>query len=174
MRRIYESEALRRDDEDPNQPNERDRSDEARTINWSAASHALLPTVLRHRGIRVGVETNKSVYAREEPVSFRVSFRNMLPLPVVLRVPTQVRWEWAVDGYGEATLFDEPVPEEPSVFRFDRGTTKAFERTWHQRFREEEREWSSAAPGEHTLSAYVAVDEPEAKGLYAETTFSIE
>lgn len=180
MRRIYESRALHRDD-DPHTPAEASdskggffRSDESRTINWSAASHALLPNFFRRRGVTVDVETNKSVYAADEPVGFRVRMHNRLPLPVSLRVPTPVRWEWAIDGYPEASRYEEPAPSESQLFRFDRGERKTFERHWSQRFRESEREWSPAGRGEHILSAYVAVDDPEERGLYAETTFRIE
>lgn len=174
MRRIYESEALRRSDEEPHAPRERPDDDGPRTIDYASASHALMPTALRHRAVSVSVETDRESYGPDEPVRFRVLMHNRFPVPVVLRVPTPVRWQWGVDGHPEASRVEATPPAEPALFEFDRGERKRFDRRWHQRFRESEREWSRAARGEHTLSAWVAVDDPAAKGLHAEATVRIE
>lgn len=174
MRRIYESEALRRSDEEPHAPRERPDDDGPRTIDYTKASHALLPTALRHRAVSVAVETDRDSYAPDEPVGFRVRMHNRLPFPVVLRVPTQVRWQWAVDGHPEASRIAARPPAEPALFAFDRGERKRFQRRWHQRFRETDSEWSRAGRGEYTLSAWIAVEDPADKGLRAETTFRVE
>ncbi|WP_277555014.1 hypothetical protein [Halobaculum limi] len=172
MRRIYESEALRRDDDDPFSPNE---SDDGRGshVNWTNVSHALFPSSLRARAIAVDVETNKQRYAPDEPVQFRVTFQNRLPMPVSLVTETPMRWTWSIDGLCEASeVYDAPDPER-TRFDFHRSERKRFHRSWPQRIREGDHEWRAAAPGEHTLSVAIgAVD--GADRLTAETTFSIE
>ncbi|WP_435062357.1 hypothetical protein [Halobaculum sp. EA56] len=172
MRRIYESEALRRDDDDPFSPNE---SEEGRGshVNWANVSHALFPSRLRARAIAVDVETDKDRYAPDEPVRFRATFRNRLPMPVSLVTETPVRWSWAVDGLVEASEVYEPPEPRRTRFDFRRSERKRFERRWPQRIREREDEWRAAAPGEHTLSVRIgAVD--GAEHLVAETTFTVE
>lgn len=172
MRRIYESEALRRDDDDPFAPGEVDER-EYRSVNWRKASHAFMPTALRSRAIDVSVETEKSVYARDEPVRFAVQFRNRLPVPVSLRTTSPVRWTWALDGLTEASRLPATAPEEPALFEFARSERKTFSRYWPQRFRESEREWSTAEPGEHTLSVSINAASG-AERLRDSTTFRID
>lgn len=172
MRRIYESEALRRDDDDPFAPTEDDER-EYRSVNWRKASHAFMPARLRPWAIDVSIDTEKAVYAREEPVRFAVQFRNRLPVPVSLRTTSPVRWTWSVDGHDEASKVPASPPAEAALFNFDRSEHKTFSRRWEQRFRETEREWSLADPGEYTLGVRVNA----ARGtdqLSATTTIRIE
>lgn len=173
MRRIYESDALHRDDADPHSPRERDRTPEYRSLNWRAASHALLPIGVRRRAISVEIETDKETYAPDEPVDLRVRFRNRLPIPVILRTRSPVRWHWAVDGHVDAELESRDEPEDRSTFEFARSETKTFTRRWPQRFKTGDRTWESAGPGEYTLSARVNRDDAGGS-LSAETTVRIE
>lgn len=172
MRRIYESEALRRDDDDPFTPNEADNG-RGSHVNWSNLSHALFPAHLRARAIAVEVETNKTRYAPDEPVSFRATFRNRLPVPVSLVTETPMRWTWAIDGHVEASeVYDSPAPER-TRFDFGRSERKRFHRRWAQRIRERDDEWRAVSPGEHTLSVQIGAVEG-AERLTAETTFTVE
>jgi hypothetical protein len=172
MRRIYESEALSRDDDDPFAPNEAENA-RGSHVDWANVSHALFPSRLRARAIEVDVETDKQRYAPEEPVRFRATFRNRLPIPVTLVTETPLRWTWAIDDFVEASTVYEPPEPERSRFDFRRSERKRFHRSWPQRVREREDEWRAAAPGEHTLSVRIgAVD--GAEHLTAETTFAVE
>jgi hypothetical protein len=173
MRRIYESEALRRDDDDPFSPTEDGPEREHRTIRWDNFSHALLPLSFRRRAISVSIEADREVYARDQPVGFRVTLRNRLPFPVSIPTTSPVHWTWAVDGVDEASHVVER-PTDGGLLQFRRSERKTFHRSWYQRFRESADEWSPAAPGEYTLSARLVVDSPEAAGLLAETTVRIE
>lgn len=177
MRRIYESRALERDGDDPHMPKEsgeRPATRGSRTINWGNASHALVPSSLRHYAISVSVETDRERYAPDQPVTLRVEFHNRAPLPIALRTDSQMRWTWAVDGLPEASRYEVDISDEPGLLEFDRGERKVFTRQWYQRFRESEREWSRAARGEYTVSAGVNVADADRKGLADETTVRIE
>lgn len=171
MRRIYDSEALHRDDGDPHSPRERDGSPRYRSLNWRAASHALLPVRLRRWAIDVEIETARDVYAVDEPVDLRVRFRNRLPFPVVLRTESPVRWHWAVDGHVEGSLEPPSEPDDRAVFEFERSETKTFTRRWPQRFRTGDRTWEPAGPGEYTLTASV---NDGTDGLRASTTVRVD
>jgi hypothetical protein len=175
MRRIYESRALQYDDEDPYAPKRRDDGDSdpgPRTIDWSAASHVLVPTWLRRRAVTVTVETDRDSYAPDEPVGFRVRFRNRLPFPVAVPTASPVPWTWSIDGVDEASHV-ATLPEERGLFEFDRAERKQFTRRWQQRFQRDGRTWTPADRGEHTLAA--RINTPSGvESVTAETTFRIE
>lgn len=173
MRRIYESEALRRDDDDPFSPKEDAKEREHRSINWDNFSHALFPLSWRRRAIAVEIETDQDVYATDQPVGFTVTLRNRLPFPVSIPTTSPVNWTWAVDGVDEANHVVER-PSDGGLLQFRRSERKTFHRRWYQRFRESDEEWTPALPGEYTLSARLTVESPEATGLRAETTVRIE
>lgn len=172
MRRIYESEALRRDDEDPFSPNESDEGTDSH-VHWENLSHALVPTRLRPFAIDVAIETQQDRYALDEPIPFRVTFRNRLPFPITIVTETPLRWTWAVDGYVEASAVHESPAKEKTRFQFGRSECKRFHRTWPQRIQESDSEWRVANPGEHTLSVRIGAVQG-ADRLTAETTVSIE
>jgi hypothetical protein len=172
MRRIYDSEALAADEEDPFKPN-RDEEDDSgpRTVDWANASHALVPMALRRRAVSVAVETDRESYPRDEPVRFRARFRNRLPIPVSLPTPTRVPWSWSVDGLEHASRVAVDNGDDDGLFRFARSEHKTFHRRWHQRFRESDEEWSTASPGDYRLRVWVS-GYPET--LAAETTVGVE
>lgn len=176
MRRIYDSEALRRD-EGPHTPRERDRSERPQSIPWvnaSAWSRRLVPERLRYRAISVEIETPRPAYSAGSRVPFAVTMRNALPVPIMVPTPTPVLWDWHVDGVTEAShvpLYDPP--EERRLFRFDRGERKRFTRRWDGTFRVSDSEWERAEPGEYTLGAGLRVEDPDDKGVYDETTVRI-
>lgn len=184
MRRIYESDALHRDDDEPHSPSDLTAGREASMvtanqnrsiINWAKASHALMPRRLRDRAIEVTVETDRAVYGPEQPVGIRIRFRNRIPFPIAIPTPTRRRWDWAVDGKARAASEEyEPAPTDRSLLSFHRSETKVFKRIWHRRFRTAPDHWESASAGAHEISAFVAVENPAARGLQASTQIQLE
>lgn len=177
MRRIYESSALRRDDDSPFEPNERESDRKpraARTVPAEALSRTLVPRWLRNRAVSVGVSSPASVYRREEAVPFTVEMKNAMPFPITIPTRSPLRWSWYVDDVREASHVAETPPKEPGALVFDRGERKSFGRNWQQVFRVSESEWEAVPPGEYTIGAALDVDDPTGKGLYDETTVRIE
>ncbi len=177
MRRIYESDALERDNEDTFTPNERDREHKPqlfRSLNASAWSDRLLHHGVRCRAVSVRIETPRTEFEQGEVIPFRVWMKNSLPIPVTIRTRSPVLWSWFVDDYEEASKVSlrEP-PEEPAKIRFDRGQRVRFEKRWNQMFRIDEDEWRPAQPGEYTLRAAINVDSKKERNLSDETTIRI-
>jgi len=175
MRRIYESRALDYDDEDPHAPKRKAEDDDPgpRTVDWDAASHALLPRRFREWAIGVDIETDRDVYAADNPVYFEVRLVNRVPFPVALKTESPVRWTWTVDGLDEASHVAE-YPQRTELLEFGRSERKVFRRDWPQRVRQSQRRWEPAERGEHTLGVRINVPDAEGKGLTAETAFRIE
>lgn len=180
MRRIYDSNAVKRDDDDPFTPGDDRRptsslsSGRYRTINWERVSYAFMPVALRNRAISVSVGTARPSYAPGEPVRIQVSMANRWPMPVTLRTRSAVGWTWAVDGVEEASKVGSELDDDGGLFTFYRGERKRFEREWHQSIRVDAREWEPVGPGEYTVSAAVDVPNARERGLSDETTVRIE
>ncbi|EMA39686.1 hypothetical protein [Halobiforma nitratireducens] len=176
MRRIYDSGALRRDDE-PFTPSEKDKSykiQAMRSVNSTAWSRRVLPQGLRHRAVSVTVSTPRDEFALGEPIRFKVTLRNPLPTPVAISTNSPLLWSWTVDGFAEASKV--PVhdpPDEEGELVLDRGERKEVRKRWDQLVRVSETEWEQVDPGEHTIGAEINVDEPEEKGLTGKTTVRI-
>lgn len=177
MRRIYESRAVDRDDEDPYRPNERDEPDEhqaMRTIPSTYLSRRLVPYRLRYWAIAVEVATPRDEFSVDEYVPFAVTMKNKLPIPITLPVRSPIPWNWEVDGLVEASHVEvRNPPEETRGFRFGRGERKQHHRRWQGMFRVSESEWEPAASGEYTIGAGINIDDAAAKGLYDETTITL-
>ena len=177
MRRIYESEALDRDDEDPfrpGEPEERVKPQASRTLPAMTLSNWLVPKRLRYAGVSVTLSTPRDVYDKKEPIPIIVEMRNSLPFPVSIPTTSPVVWSWAVDGITEASHVSESPNEDSGQFEFDRGERKQFRRTWTQMFQVSETEWEPAECGEYCLSTQITVPDPKERGLYDETTIQIE
>lgn len=177
MRRIYESDALSRDDDDPFSPTEDDDRSEpraARTLPVERITRALTTHSLRCRALGVAVHTPEGPFAVGDRVPFAVAFTNPLPVPLSVETVSPLRWTWAVDGHREAVHHPEEPPAEPRRFVFDRGERKQFSRGWDGHFRVSGAEWEPATAGEYTLSVAINVADPEAVGLTAETTVTLE
>ncbi|WP_281194684.1 hypothetical protein [Halorubrum sp. F4] len=178
MRRIYESGALRRDD-DPHASAERNdggKIQALRSVPAAALSDRLVPRALRRRAVSVDVETPRREYATGESIPFTVTFRNGLPFPVSIPTASPLPWTWTVDGDVEAATAAVSLrdpPDEPGRFAFDRGERKRFRRRWSGLFRVTDSEWVPAEPGEHTIGAAVNAANGESEGLRAETTVRI-
>jgi len=177
MRRIYESAALRRDDDEPFAPNERDgaRPRAFRSVPGAALSRLLVPEWLRYRAISLDVSTPRSTYPIGARIPVRVTMRNVLPVPVTIPTRSPVLWTWSIDGVREASRVPpRDPPDEAGAFGFERGERKRFERRWDQLFRVSDAEWEPAGPGTYTVGAGINVEDPAEKGVYAETTVRVE
>ncbi|ADD04173.1 uncharacterized protein Nmag_0586 [Natrialba magadii ATCC 43099] len=176
MRRIYESDAIERDDE-PFTPHERESSTTVqsfRSVNSSTLSKLFVPTGLRQRAISVDIVTPQTTFSAGEPIPFTVTMRNSLPLPVTLSTESPLLWTWDIDGVTEAThVARYDPPDKSGEFNFQRGERKRFRKVWHQLFKVSDSEWEEAATGEHTISVQINVPNAEEKGLTAETTVHI-
>lgn len=177
MRRIYESQAVERDDEDQFTPGEREEvhgPQAMRTVPGNFLSRLLVPNAVRYRAISVDVSTPREEFPEGSTIPFRVTMKNTMPFPVEIPVLSPILWSWEVDGVTEAShvsLHDPPA--EIRGFRFDRGERKQFRQRWDQLFQVSDSEWEAADTGEHTIAAGVNVEDPNGKGLYAETTVRI-
>ncbi|MWV40949.1 hypothetical protein [Natrialba sp. INN-245] len=172
MRRIYDSRALERSEDDPFVPNAADESG-SRTVDWAAFSHAFVPTAMRTRAISVTVSTDRDRYAPGDGVEIAVEFRNPLPVPIRLRTDSPNVWRWAVDGHDAASTIPRGVPERPSTFSFARGERKRFNRRWPQRLQIDDGEWETVGPGTYTIEAGVTRDDAADRGLTDRTTIEI-
>lgn len=177
MRRIYESRALRRDDNDRFAPRERDSTGKrgARRLangTGAALSRRLVPDWLCTRAISIEISTPKTKYSPGKWIPFRVTMANSMPFPIAFRTRSPVLWTWNVDGIREASRASiREIPDEPGAFRFDRGERKRFTKRWTQTFRVSKTEWEPADPGEYTIGAGINVDSQN--GLYDETTVRV-
>lgn len=175
MRDVFDSDAVRRDDSDPFVPGSDDgRGRRSRSaFDWRNVSHALMPTSLRDLAVGVSIETNKSQYALEEPVHFRVILENRIPFPVALRTTSPVLWTWSVDGAEQASRLPDDAPDDPGILRFSRSERKTFERRWSQRIQDHEGRWVPVQRGEYELSTRINVEGANGRGLTDRTTVRV-
>ena len=177
MRRIYDSSALRRDDE-PFTPSPRDTDEYTpqamRSVPSTTVSRYLFPSRVHNWAVSVSVSTPREVFAPEESVPIEITMRNRLPIPVTITTVSPLRWTWAVDEHREAAHIQlRDPPAEETSFTFSRGERKRFLRHWNQLFQVSERDWELADPGTHTIGAGINVDDPQAAGLWDETSIEI-
>lgn len=178
MRRIYQSSALRRDDDDPFAPHERSGGDEPqsmRTVPATWISRYLVPGWLRDRVVSVDIEVRTESVPPRTAVPFRVSIRNRAPLPVTVPTLSPLYWEWSVNGVDQASeVPTRPIDAEADSFTLKRGQELRFEREWNGMFQVTDDEWDWATPGEYTLAVRLNVDGANRRGLAAATTVTIE
>lgn len=176
MRRIYESEALKSDD-DPLSPRERERDTKPqsfRSISGSAWSDRLLPHRVRRWAVTVDISTPSRDFERGSAVPFQLTLKNRLPVPVTVETVSPRLWRWAVDGHTSAShLSLESPPAETNKLRLDRGERRRIRRNWSGMFRISKREWKPAERGEHTIRVAVNVEDPDSANLADETTVSL-
>ncbi|QSX00573.1 hypothetical protein [Haloterrigena alkaliphila] len=123
---------------------------------------SLVPAALARRAVAVSLETDRDVYARDDPVEITVTFENRLPVPVAIPTPRRRRWGWTVDGDLEASDERRYTRERPAAFRFDGGERKRIRFTWHGRLERtagDAHESIVPDPGEYELRAFVATHE---------------
>lgn len=177
MRRIYDSQAVSRDDDDSFKPREEKRETEPqsfRSLNASAWSDRLIPHKVRRWSVSVDIWTPAEEFTTDEDIPFTVTMRNRLPIPMTVQTSEPLPWNWSVDDHVEANRVGvRDPPDIDSSLSFDRGETREFNKRWSGMFQVSEREWERAEPGEYTLSAAINVDDAAAAGLAAETTIRI-
>lgn len=177
MRDVYQTDAVYRDDKEPHAPRERPREatpQAMRSVPSGLLSRWVVPARLRYWAIGVSVSAPDRSFAQGDAVPFEVRLRNRLPIPITLPVESPVPWTWSVDGVRSAERAGgRSLPSERRGYQFDRGESKAFTRRWSGSFRIGAREWERAEPGEHTIRIALAVADPEANGLVAETTVHV-
>ncbi|MFB6156170.1 MAG: hypothetical protein ABEJ22_09760 [Haloferacaceae archaeon] len=130
----------------------------------------LVPSALAIAALSVEIRAPEAI-PLGEPRTFYVVVRNRLPVPVTVSTPTSRLWGWEVDGIREADRRSFSPPETERRVRFAGFERKAFEASWDGRICEESASgtvWTDA-PGTHSLTGYVAVENWEDRGLVAET-----
>lgn len=177
MRRIYESDAVTRDD-DAFTPNESEDPREGRGYSrWLpnlGVTRALTPNWLRYRAISVEVSTPRAEFPAGTAIPFTVTMENRFPVSVAVSTRSPLPWTWHVDGVREAShvpLRDPPA--ETGSFSFGRSERKRVDRRWYQRFKVSDREWERAEPGTYTIGAGLNVADARERGVYDETTVRI-
>jgi hypothetical protein len=149
--------------------------DENRNVLTEALGK-LVPQSVARRALTIDVEVGHTAYEVGDDVPFRVTFRNRLPLPIVVQTPDRRLWGWTVDGELEASdesRFADPGRETPRSFTFRGGERRVVSRTWHGRFRrvgdDEPTRWVDVEPGRHELGVFLAYD----GGARATATFEV-
>ncbi|WP_049903931.1 hypothetical protein [Halococcus agarilyticus] len=134
----------------------------------------LVPEWVARRGLAITVRApERIVVGDRQPIV--VSVRNRLPVPVAFSLPTGRLWGWAVDGVPEADRRGFEPPAANRRLALSRGERRVFSAEWDGRFRESGTSgdiWR-AAPGEYTLTGYLAFDRWDERGLYAERTVTV-
>jgi len=177
MRRIYESDALKRDETEPLTPRERERQEQPQTfrsIESSAWSDRLLPNRIRRGSVSIRLATPDRTFEQGSSIPFEITMKNSLPIPVSIETRSPLLWTWTVDGHVEASHVSlRDPPDRTGKLYLDRGERKTIRRNWSGMFRISEREWEPADPGEHTIRAQINVENPEQSNLRDETTVRI-
>lgn len=176
MRRIYESSALHRDDDDPFSPGERGEKPQAmRSVPSRLLSNLLIPESLRQYAVSVAVRSPKTVYPERTRIPFTITMKNQMPFPIALRTDTPLVWSWDVNGVAEASHVSLREPSDDSgVLQFSRGERIVVTRHWDQTFRVSETKWERAGPGEYTIGAGINRENATECGLYDQVTVTIE
>lgn len=179
-RRIYDSEALRRDEDDPGSPSPREerrqnyRPHPLLHVPVGAISDYLLPMWARCRSISVNVSTYKNEYPIGSTVPFTVTMKNTMPFRVSIPTQSPIRWNWDIDGHIEGSEVQQyDPPDRMEKLTFDRGERKVMEQRWNGLFKVSDTEWEDPLPGEHSIGAGINVADPEGSGLYDETTIEL-
>jgi hypothetical protein len=132
---------------------------------------SLVPRALAVRALTVAVRVPEAIPLGERR-TFYVVVRNRLPVPVTVSTPTSRLWGWEIDGIQEADRRSFAPPPTGRSVRFGGFERKVFEATWDGRICE--RDGSGAvvwrdAPGVHSLTGYLAVENWRERDLYGET-----
>ncbi len=175
MRRIYESDALRRDD-GPFSPTEVKRQKRPQRNGTGEPSFLskFIPQAMANKAVYVSVTTPRKTYPRGVPIPFSVHFKNSMPFSVSIPTKSPLLWTWNIDGIIEASHVSvRDPPDETDRFGFNRGERKTFTRRWSQSFRLTDSTWEPAATGRYTIGVGINVDDPVSAGLYDEVTIEI-
>lgn len=130
----------------------------------------LVPERLAQRALSVDLQAPETI-TLGEPEAIRVVVRNRFPVPLAISTPTSRLWGWAVDDTPEADRRGFTAPETGRSVAFRLNERRVFEASWDGRFCERvgtDTVWRDA-PGRHTLTGYLAIENWRARGLYDET-----
>lgn len=147
-------------------------TDGKRSSSWLAR---FVPRRLALRALAVDLRAPARV-TPGEPATFRVSIRNRLPLAVAVELPTSRMWGWAVDGVPEADERGYEPPAESRTVRFGGRERRVYEGRWDGTVRRAGPDgdvWEPL-PGEHTLSAFLSVADPERHDVAASESVAVE
>lgn len=124
-----------------------------------------VPQWLARRALSLQLETDRTRYRQGDPVTFRVTIHNRLPLPVTVATETRRLWGWAIDGQLEASDETRYQSDTPGTFTFRANERKVVERTWNGRVKHvgERTTWEVPSRGTHELTAFVGVDTASAR-----------
>lgn len=176
MRRIYESNALRRETGPftPNEGPDRKKGPSLPDTNETGILDKLVPGAIRRRAITIDVTTPRDVYSPNETIPFHVELRNRMPFGVSVRTPTPLLWTWEINDVPRAAYIqlDDP-PSDSRRHAFSSDERKRFVKRWPQRFRVSKSEWERAEPGTHTIRATVNLPNTDLETLTSETKFEI-
>lgn len=176
MRRIYESNALRREAGPFTPQGSRDdgKGPSPPDPDETGILDTIVPDAIRRRAITIDVTTPKTVYPPDDPIPFQVQLRNRMPFSVSIRTATPLLWTWEVDGLQNAShvQLDAP-PEGGRRYAFSSGERKRFVKHWPQRFRRSKSEWELAEPGTYTIRTRVNLPDASLDGLTSETDVEI-
>lgn len=176
MRRIYESNALRRESGafTPNERQDGKRGPSTPDPDDTGILDTLLPDAIRNRALTIDVTTQRDVYDRDTPVQFAVELHNRMPFSVTVRTPTPLLWTWEINGLPEATHVELPEPPAESQRHvFASGERKRYTKRWPQRFRLSKSEWERAEPGTYTIQATVNLPQANLEALSSKTEVEI-
>lgn len=187
MKRIYDSEAIRRDEDESFTPSPReDRRENYKphplfipapggvSFGLPAFVHSYLPSEYYSLAISIDIVTPSSEYQVGEQVPFIVTIKNSMPYPIKVPTANAIIWEWALDGDVEATkISPRDPPEERRWLRLDRSERITHHRTWNGMIRVSDTEWVEPSTGTHTLSASINLDDPDEEALTAETEIEL-
>lgn len=177
MRRIYESDAVKRDDTQFTPQHRKQKEFKPKAFRWipsSSIARSLLPSSLVQRGISVSVSSPRREYFQGSPIPFTVTLKNSFPFQVRITTSSPILWNWYVNGHEEASMVPvRTAPQEAGTLTFERGERKTFQKRWNGRFRTASREWTKAEHGEYTIAVGINVEEPKSVGLWAETSVRI-
>ena len=111
-----------------------------------------------------------------EPAQFQLSIRNRLPVAIAVALPTSRLWGWAIDGVPEADERGFEPPAESRTVRFGGRERRVFEGHWDGMMRRSgpDGDFWEPTPGSHTLSAYLAVTEPEHHEVVDSASVTVE
>lgn len=146
-------------------------TDRKRSPTWFSK---LLPRPLALRALAVELRAPPAIVVGES-ASFQFSIRNRLPVAVSITLPTSQLWGWCVDGIPGADTRGFEPPTESRVVGFGPRERRIFEGHWDGTIRRRKSEGDVWEPlsGDHTLSAFLALDAPERVGLVAESTVCV-
>lgn len=106
---------------------------------------------------------------------FRFHVKNRAPTGLLLTLPTSRSWGWRIDDEPEAGIGRFDPPPVPSKLAFGPRERLTFAGTWDGQIRDrvDGQDVWTPVPGERELTAYVAVDDWNRRGLYARRTVEV-